>query len=155
MMDVLIGVISDTHGLLRPELLDRLRGVNLIIHAGDVGDATILDRLRELAPVHAVRGNVDRGLWADGLPETDAVAVGEAIIYVLHDIGQLDLDPKQAGFQAVVYGHSHVPSMEWRGDVLYLNPGSVGPRRFSLPVSLAFLRVSGSGLEPELIELSV
>lgn len=134
-----IGVVSDTHGLLRPEVLDRLRGVSRIVHAGDVGDPGILDRLAAVAPVRAVRGNVDRGGWAETLPWTEVVDVDGVMLYVLHDLAELDLEPAASGFAAVVHGHSHRPSIETRRGVLYLNPGSAGPRRFRLPVSLAIL----------------
>ena len=150
-----IGVISDTHGLLRPQAVEALRGSALIIHAGDVGRPEILDELGRIAPVVAVRGNVDTGAWAAALPATDVVEVGELHLYVLHDISTLDLDPKAAGFAAVIFGHSHRPSAEHRNGVLYLNPGSAGPRRFALPVALAKLRVNGRQLSHELVELSV
>jgi uncharacterized protein len=152
---LLVGVISDTHGLLRPQAAEVLRGSDLIVHAGDVGDPTILDRLRAIAPTFAVRGNVDAGLWAKSLPAQDIVEAGALLIYVLHDIGELDLDPPTAGFAAVVFGHSHRPSIETRDGVLYLNPGSAGPRRFKLPVTLARLSVSGRQLKPEIVALTV
>ena len=152
--DLLIGVISDTHGLLRPQALDALRGCDLIIHAGDVGSPEILEPLRALAPTHAVRGNVDKGPWADRLPMTEIVDVGGLRIYVLHIIADLDLDPPTAGFAAVIYGHSHQPSIETRDGVLYLNPGSAGPRRFSLPISLARITIAGTTLTPQLITLA-
>ena len=151
---LLVGVISDTHGLLRPQALAALAGSDLIIHAGDVGKPEVLDALRALAPVRAVRGNVDRGSWAARLPMTDVVEVGAHLLYVLHIIDDLDLDPPTAGFAAVIYGHSHKPSIEAREGVLWLNPGSAGPRRFDLPVSLARLRVTASELLPELITLT-
>jgi uncharacterized protein len=151
----LLGVISDTHGLLRPQALAALRGCDLIIHAGDVGKPEVLDRLREIAPTFAVRGNVDAGPWADRLPNTDVVEVGEALFYVVHNIADLDLDPPTAGFAAVVFGHSHQPSIETRDAVLYLNPGAAGPRRFKLPVSLARVRVAGREVQPEIVELEV
>ena len=152
--DLLIGVISDTHGLLRPQALDALRGCDLIIHAGDVGSPDILAPLRALAPTHAVRGNVDKGPWADRLPMTEIVDVGGLSIYVLHIIADLDLDPPTAGFAAVIYGHSHQPSIETRDGVLYLNPGSAGPRRFNLPISLARITIAGTTLTPQLITLA-
>src|SRR6185369_9498086 len=135
----IIGVISDTHGLLRPEAQEALRGSDRIIHAGDVGDRSILRRLEQLAPVTAVRGNVDDLLWAKQLPETSVVDVEGLSIYVLHALDRLDLKPEAAGFAAVIYGHSHVPKQEMKNGVLYFNPGSAGPRRFSLPVSLGRL----------------
>jgi putative phosphoesterase len=133
-----VGLISDTHGLIRPEALDALRGSDLIIHAGDVGRPEILDALRAIAPVVAVRGNVDTAPWAAELPET-AVASG---IFVIHDVHQLAIDPRAAGFRAVVSGHSHKPGVVERDGVLYLNPGSAGPRRFRLPITLARLDVT-------------
>jgi len=153
--DVLLGVISDTHGLLRPQAVAALRGCDLIIHAGDVGKPEVLDRLREIAPTFAVRGNVDGGPWAERLPDTDIVEVGEALFYVVHNIADLDLDPPTAGFAAVVFGHSHQPAIETRDGVLYLNPGAAGPRRFKLPVSLALVRVAGRDVRPEIVELEV
>ncbi len=151
--DLLVGVISDTHGLLRPQALDALRGCDLIIHAGDVGAPDVLEPLRALAPLHVVRGNVDRGSWAARLPTTARVDAGGHPFHVLHDIAELDLDPAAAGLAAVVYGHSHKPSIETRGGVLWLNPGSAGPRRFSLPITLARVRVAGPELRPEIVTL--
>jgi putative phosphoesterase len=135
----LIGLISDTHGLLRDEALRALHGVEIIIHAGDVGKPEILDALRELAPVVAVRGNVDTGKWCEKLPATTVAEVGPTTIYVLHDLHHLDLDPVAAGFQIVVSGHSHKPSRSEKAGVLYVNPGSAGPRRFDLPITVAHL----------------
>lgn len=148
-----IGVISDTHGLLRPAAVEALAGSALIIHAGDVGKPEILVALRQVAPVVAVRGNVDRGVWAWELPETEVVELDQVQLYVLHDLTMLDLDPVAAGFQAIISGHSHQPSVEHREGVLYLNPGSAGPRRFTLPISVAILQVEGSALEVRLVEL--
>jgi len=136
-----IGVISDTHGLLRPEAVAALQGSDYIIHAGDVGDAAILASLGEIAPVTAVRGNVDRGAWASKIPETDVLEVGGVSIYVLHNLETLDLKPQAAGFSAVIYGHSHVPKQEVKNNVLYFNPGAAGPRRFKLPVAIGKLLV--------------
>jgi putative phosphoesterase len=150
-----IGVISDTHGLLRPEALQALAGSSLIIHAGDVGDPGILDALRKIAPVVAVRGNIDKGEWAGALPESVWVEHSGVSIYVLHDVNQLDLDPAAAGLHAVISGHSHKPSTRNEDGVLYLNPGSAGPRRFTLPVTVARLHVSGKRVEAERIDLSV
>lgn len=141
-----IGVISDTHGLLRPWAIEALAGVDLILHAGDVGPSDVLDRLRLVAPTIAVRGNVDTSPWGRTLPETEVVEVAGRTIYMLHDRGTLDLDPRAAGFAAVVFGHSHRPEATERHGVLYLNPGSAGPRRFSLPISLARLVVTGTSL---------
>ena len=148
-----VGVISDTHGLLRPNALQALEGSDLIIHAGDVGNPEILDSLRSLAPLIAVRGNVDHGEWAHLLPQTQIAEVGEVLIYVLHDRHELDLDPAAAGFNAVISGHSHMPSIEQRNSVLYLNPGSAGPRRFSKPVSLAQITVQNGSVSARIIPL--
>jgi putative phosphoesterase len=153
--NILVGVISDTHGLLRAEALQALRGSDLILHAGDVGQPEIISKLREIAPVFPVRGNVDTGSWAAKIPLTETVAVGDVVFYLLHDRADLDLDPGAAGFSAVVYGHSHQPLIANRGDVLFLNPGSAGPRRFKLPVTVARVRVSGRELAPEIITLDV
>jgi hypothetical protein len=146
-----VGVISDTHGLLRPEALRALAGADLILHAGDVGSPEVLAGLRALAPVVAVRGNNDRGPWAEALSETEVVTAGGRSLYVLHDLGTLDLDPRAAGFDAVIAGHSHQPRIERRDGVLYLNPGSAGPRRFRLPIALAWLDVAR--LEAEIVRL--
>ena len=149
-----IGVISDTHGLLRSEALAALSGVELIIHAGDVGNPEILDKLRSVAPLVAVRGNVDYGEWARALPLTEVVTVGDVQLYVLHDRNTLDLDPAAAGFKAVIFGHSHEPMAErGHGGVLYLNPGSAGPRRFKLPIMLALLDVRGDELDVQFVDL--
>jgi putative phosphoesterase len=150
-----LGVISDTHGLLRPEAVKALEGVQMIIHAGDVGTPEVLGALQVIAPVVAVRGNNDKGAWAHALPETEVVEVGDVAFYVLHDVKTLDLDPVAAGFQAVISGHSHRPAMAKRQGVLYLNPGSAGPRRFKLPVSVARLIIRGSSFDAQLIELAV
>jgi putative phosphoesterase len=153
--EILVGVISDTHGLLRPEAVAALRGSDLIIHAGDVGAPDVIDELRNLAPTFVVRGNVDKASWAAALPTTAHVEVGGLLFHVLHDISELDLDPAAVGYAAVVYGHSHQPSIEMREGVLFLNPGSAGPRRFRLPVSIARVRVSGHALRPEIVELQI
>jgi len=152
---MLIGVISDTHGLLRPEAVRALEGSERIVHAGDVGDPAILEALERIAPVWAVRGNVDGGALAQDLPATEVVPAGETDLYLLHDLATLDLDPAAAGFGAVIYGHSHKPSVETRDGVLFLNPDAAGPRRFKLPVTVARLTVSGSRLEAKIIELDV
>ncbi len=149
-----IGVISDTHGLLREEALAALRGSELILHAGDVGDQQILTRLGELAPVFAVRGNIDTAPWCNGLPETQIIETEAAAIYMLHDGKQLDLDPASAGFHIVVSGHSHKPERIERNGVLYLNPGSAGLRRFHLPISLARLNLGSRPWQIELLELT-
>jgi putative phosphoesterase len=150
-----IGVISDTHGLLRAEAVQALAGADLIVHAGDVGAPEVLDGLRAVAPVVAVRGNNDRGAWAAALAETEVVERGGRSLYVLHDVKQLDLDPRAAGFDAVIAGHSHQPRIERRDGVLYLNPGSAGPRRFRLPVALAWLDLDPEGLAAEIVRLDV
>ena len=147
---MLVGVISDTHGLLRPEAVAALRNVEHILHAGDVGEAEILDRLGYIAPVTAIRGNVDRSGRCGRLPETELVELGGQSIYMLHDRMALDLDPVAAGIKAVIFGHSHKPAIERVKGVLYFNPGSAGPRRFSLPVSVGFLEISEAGIEPRL-----
>jgi hypothetical protein len=148
-----IGLISDTHGVLRPKAVQALQGSELIIHAGDVGLPDILDELRAVAPVIAVRGNVDKGDWASQLPMTAVVEVDGAKIYVIHDVHELDLDPAAAGFHIVVSGHSHKASREERGGVLYLNPGGVGPRRFKLPITVARLDLGQSPWKVEFIEI--
>ena len=148
-----IGVISDTHSLLRPEAIAALRGSDRVLHAGDVGDPGILDRLRELAPVTAVRGNVDRGPWAAALPETELVEIEGLSIYLIHDLGQLDLKPEAAGIRVVIYGHSHQPKIEEKNGVLFFNPGSAGPRRFHLPVSLGKLEIEKRTVRNEIVNL--
>jgi uncharacterized protein len=150
-----IGLISDTHGLLRPQALDALRGSELIVHAGDVGNQEILTTLGELAPVIAVRGNVDTSRWARALPETAVANAGGVRLYVLHDLHALDLSPAAAGFQVVVSGHSHRPGKFERDGVLYINPGSAGPRRFQLPVSVARLNLARTPFEAQFVELKV
>jgi putative phosphoesterase len=148
-----VGLIADTHGLLRPAAIEALRGSDFIIHAGDIGDPAILDRLSEIAPVTAVRGNNDKGQWAARLPQSDLLRVGAASIYVIHDLAELDLDPAAAGHGVVVSGHSHRPMQESRDGVLFVNPGSAGPRRFTLPISLGYLLVSGDRAIAGLVEL--
>jgi putative phosphoesterase len=148
-----VGVISDTHGLLRPSALAALHGCDPIIHAGDVGDPGILAALEEIAPLFIVRGNVDRADWARRLPPNACVEIDGLMIYVLHDIAELDFDPAAAGFRAVIYGHSHRPSAERISGVLYLNPGSAGPRRFDLPVTLAHLTLTQGNLTPAIIDI--
>jgi putative phosphoesterase len=151
----LVGLISDTHGLIRPEALDALRESDLIIHCGDVGDPAVLDALRTLAPVRAICGNNDRGAWTSKLPACDVVEVGTHAIYVLHDLSELHLDPAAAGFTAVVSGHSHKPVIEQRGKVLFVNPGSAGPRRFTLPVAVATLALRPGRCEAKIIRLAL
>jgi uncharacterized protein len=148
-----IGVISDTHGLLRPHAVDALQGTEHIIHAGDVGDPAILEQLARIAPVTTVRGNVDRGAWAQKLPATHVLETAGVSIYVLHNLADLDLKPEAAGFAAVIYGHSHVPKQETKRGVLYFNPGSAGPKRFRLPVSVGRLIVVGGKVKAEIMEL--
>ena len=149
-----IGLISDTHGLLRAEAVEFLRGSDHIVHAGDICGADVLDALAALAPVTAVRGNNDRGAWADGLAETATIRIGAIAIFAIHDIAQLTIDPLEAGTQVVVSGHSHKPSIGRRNGVLYVNPGSAGPRRFKLPVSVAELIVEGESVQARLAELT-
>ena len=149
-----IGVISDTHGLVRPQAVEALRGVDMILHAGDIGNSAVLDRLREIAPVVAVRGNNDKGEWADSLPDWEVVEIGAVSIYMLHDLKEIDISPT-GKFEVVISGHSHKPAVEERRGVLYVNPGSAGPRRFTLPISVAHLRIEGSKVTAKLIELSV
>jgi len=150
---VTLGVISDTHGLLRPQAMEALHGSNWILHAGDVGAPEILETLAKIAPVTAIRGNVDTGRWADALPATELVEIGGVSIYMLHDLGQLDLKPEAAGVRVVVYGHSHQPKIEEKNGVLYFNPGSAGPRRFNLPVSMGKLTIDAGKIRAELVEL--
>ena len=150
-----IGLISDTHGLLRKEALEALRGSELILHAGDVGKPEILEELKKIAPVVAVRGNVDTEPWAKALSETAVAEVAAALIYVLHDVNALDLNPAASGFHIVVSGHSHKPGKTERDGVLYINPGSAGPRRFQLPVTVARLNLSRIPYEVEFVNLEV
>lgn len=150
---MVIGVISDTHGLLRPEAVAALRGAEHIIHAGDIGDPAILDALREIAPVTAVRGNVDQEAWAKDLPQTELVELEGVSIYVLHILEKLDLKPEAAGIEAVICGHSHVPKQEMKGGVLYFNPGSAGPKRFKLPVTVGRLTVEKGKISSEIFEI--
>jgi putative phosphoesterase len=150
-----IGLISDTHGLLRKEAVEALRGSELILHAGDVGKPEILEELRKIAVVVAVRGNVDTEAWARALPETAVAEAGAALIYILHDVKALDLNPAAAGFRMVVSGHSHKPGKSERDGVLYINPGSAGPRRFQLPVTVARLNLGEKPWKVEFVELDV
>lgn len=149
-----VGVISDTHGLLRPEAERQLAGVAHIVHAGDIGRPDIIDSLRRIAPVTAIRGNVDTGSWARAYPHTVTVTLGGCTIHVLHDIHELDFDPASRGIDIVVSGHSHRPLIERRGGVLYLNPGSAGPRRFNLPITLAILELAAPRVEARLQDLA-
>lgn len=148
-----IGVIADTHSLMRTEALQALEGSNQIIHAGDVGRQEVLQALQSIAPVAAVRGNIDREVWALALPRTRVVEAAGFLLYVLHDVQDLDLDPAAAGFHAVISGHSHLPSIEHRRGVLYLNPGSAGPQRFRMPITLARIHIRQGKLEAELVDL--
>ena len=152
---VRIGVISDTHGLVRPEAIAALQGSDFIIHAGDIGKSEVLDELARIAPVTAVRGNVDRDAWAAKLPECSALEVGEVSVYVLHNLAELDLKPETCGFKVVVHGHSHVPAQVIKEGVLYFNPGSAGPRRFKLPVSVGRITIHGLELSTENVVLQL
>jgi uncharacterized protein len=148
-----VGVISDTHGLVREEALRALRGSDVILHAGDIGSPEVLNALQRIAPTHAVRGNNDRDEWGRSLPLTEVIELGTHLVYLLHDIADLDVDPAAVGLAAVIYGHSHKPCIEEREGVLYLNPGSAGPRRFTLPIAVARMHVSAEGLSAELVQL--
>jgi uncharacterized protein len=148
-----VGLISDTHGLLRPQAAALLRGSDHIIHAGDVGNKSILQQLAALASVTVVRGNIDTGEWADDLPKSALVQIGGVLMYVLHDLALLDIVPKAAGVRVVVSGHSHKPGIEVRQGVLYVNPGSAGPRRFKLPIAVAELVIVGEAITPGIVEL--
>ena len=147
-----IGLISDTHGLLRPEAAAFLRGSDLIVHAGDICDPSMLEALRAIAPTTVVRGNNDRGAWADSIRASELIQFGGIVLYAIHDIAEIDVDPEAAGVRVVVFGHSHQPSAEERGGVLYVNPGSAGPRRFRLPISIAELNVDGLGVTARFVE---
>ncbi|MFP7721892.1 metallophosphoesterase family protein [Lysobacter sp. A3-1-A15] len=149
-----IGVISDTHGLLRPEALSFLHGCDHIVHAGDIGRVEVVHALAGLAPLTAIRGNIDTGDWADAYPATATVALGGHRVHVLHDLKQLALDPAAAGLHAVIAGHSHAPRIDHVDGVLHLNPGSAGPRRFKLPVTVAEIRINGEGLHPRIVQLA-
>ncbi len=151
----LIGVISDTHGLVRTQAIEALAGVDLVLHAGDIGNQEVLDTLNQIAPVIAVRGNNDKGEWAQSLPDWEVVEIGSVSIYMLHDLKQIDISPTADTFQVVVSGHSHMPVVEERRGVIYLNPGSAGPRRFTLPVSVAHLHIVDDKVHANIIELSV
>ena len=153
--EIIVGIISDTHGLLRREAVAALRSSDMIIHAGDVGNPDVIKELAAIAPTHVVRGNIDTGSWAARLPMTELVDVAGRRFHVVHQISQLKLDPADAGFAAVVFGHSHKPLIETREGTMYLNPGSAGPRRFSLPVSVARVRVNGGEMRPEIVKLEV
>jgi len=152
---MILGVISDTHGLLRPEAVAALEGVDQILHAGDVGSPDILEALAKIAPVTAVRGNVDLDSWANRLPDTEIIEAGGTTVYMLHDLGRLDLEPEAAGMRVVVYGHSHQPKLEEKHGVLYFNPGSAGPRRFHLPISIGKLLIEDEEIRGELVDLKL
>jgi putative phosphoesterase len=149
----IIGVISDTHGLLRPEAIKYLKDVDLIIHAGDVGSEKVLNDLKQIAPVYAVRGNCDQEEWAKKLRRTEIVEVASNLIYLIHDIQQINIDPKTAGLSIVIYGHSHRPAIDKKEGIYYLNPGSIGPKRFNLPISLAKIIIEDKKINIEIIEL--
>ncbi len=151
--DYKIGVISDTHGLIRKSVVKSFKDVDLIVHAGDIDKPGVLETLQTIATVHPVRGNIDGGKWVKNLPYTEVVQVGQIYLYVIHDLDTLDLDPEAAGFNAVISGHSHIPKIEERNGVFYINPGSAGPRRFKYPVSIAFLYIKGAVIETEIVEL--
>jgi putative phosphoesterase len=150
-----VGLISDTHGLLRPEALAFLKGSDFIVHGGDIGNAKVLEELRALAPLTVVRGNNDSGAWAEGIAETEVLRIGEISIYVLHNLAELDVDPAAAGYQVVVSGHSHRPLIEERDGILYVNPGSSGPRRFNLPIAVGELEVAAGALKARIVDLQV
>jgi hypothetical protein len=149
-----IGIISDTHGLLRPDAVRHLSGVDHIIHGGDIGRPALIEELRRVAPITAIRGNVDKGDWAEAYPETEVVRLAERLIFVIHDLKALQIDPVVESIQVVVSGHSHVPKVDTVGGVLYLNPGSAGQRRFKLPITIATLDISPGGLQPIIHELA-
>jgi putative phosphoesterase len=152
---MIIGLISDTHSLLRPQALEALRGSEHIIHAGDIGAPEIISELKTIAPVTAIRGNVDVQTWARAFPETQVVELAGKSIYVIHDVNALDLNPKAAGFDVVISGHSHQPRQEIKDGVLYMNPGSAGPRRFKLPISVARIEISGALISATIVELKI
>ncbi|HWG49982.1 MAG TPA: metallophosphoesterase family protein [Candidatus Acidoferrales bacterium] len=152
---MIIGVISDTHGLLRPQALEALRGSEHIIHAGDIGAPEIISELKQIAPVTAIRGNVDVQTWARDFPEMQVIELAGKSFYVIHDLNALDLNPKAAGFDVVISGHSHQPRQEIKDGVLYLNPGSAGPRRFKLPISVARIEISGALISATIVQLKI
>lgn len=154
-MTKIVGLISDTHGLMRPEALDALRGSDIIIHAGDIGRPDVLGQLMAIAPVFPVRGNVDSGTWVRSIPETDTFVFAGYIFHVLHILADIEIDPQAAGVGVVISGHTHKSLIENRDGVLFVNPGSAGPRRFSLPVTVGRIRVTEAGLHPEIVTLTV
>jgi putative phosphoesterase len=149
-----IGIISDTHSLLRPEAIKRLAGVDHIIHAGDIGAPEVIKGLQRIAPITAVRGNIDAGEWAKNYPDTELVVLGGRTLYVLHNLNEIKLDPAASGFDVVISGHSHRPKIETKNGVLYVNPGSAGPRRFKLPIAVATLEFSDRALLPQILEIA-
>ena len=150
-----IGIISDTHGLLRPEAIKQLAGADHIIHAGDIGAPEVIEGLRRIAPTTAVRGNIDAGEWAKDYPDTELVVLGGRALYVLHNIKEIKLDPAASGFEVVISGHSHRPKIATKNGVLYVNPGSAGPRRFKLPIAVATLALSDRAILPRILEIAV
>jgi putative phosphoesterase len=148
-----IGIISDTHGLLRPEAIKRLAGADYIIHAGDIGAPEVIEGLRRIAPTTAIRGNIDAGEWAKDYPDTELVIIGGRALYALHNLNEIKLDPAASGFDVVISGHSHRPKIETKNGVLYVNPGSAGPRRFKLPIAVATLEFSDLALLPQILEI--
>ncbi len=151
----IIGILSDTHGVLRPEVVSAISDSDIIFHAGDIGDAEVLYSLSEIAPVHAVRGNTDRGKWTEKLPLTKAVEFYGHFFYLLHELDSLDIDPGAASFEMVIFGHTHRADLKKQGSVFYLNPGSAGPRRSSLPVTIAKVVINSNDLIPEIIRLDI
>lgn len=154
-MGQLVGVISDTHGLLRPEAVEALKGASLILHAGDIGKPEVLQGLQAIAPTIAVRGNIDKDAWAEEIPERQTVKVGSVQIHLLHIVKELTLDPKQTDVRVVISGHSHKPLIEEQAGILFLNPGSAGPRRFKLPISVAHLHLQGTAVSAKIVELQI
>jgi len=148
-----VGLISDTHGLVREEAVEVLKGCQHILHAGDIDEPDVLVKLRKLAPVTVVRGNNDRGAWAQAIPVYDVVEFGLVSVYLRHDESELDVDPRAAGFRVMLFGHSHKPRVETRDGVLFVNPGSAGPRRFKLPIAVGELLIAGDRVEARIIEL--
>ena len=153
MKELLIGVISDTHGLLRPEVISAFQGCQLILHAGDMGSPDVIEGLADIAPVVAVRGNMDKGEWAGKYPLSETVPVGSKYIHIRHDLNKLDLEPRAARFHAVISGHTHQPLVEKREGVFYINPGSAGPKRFDLPVCLALMEIKNNIIDTWIVEL--
>ncbi len=151
--DYKIGIISDTHGLVRPRVIKLFKNVDFIVHAGDIGRPDVLKDLQTIAKVYSVRGNIDAGKWANRLPETEVIQVGQIYLCILHDLNELDIDPVTAEFSVVISGHSHIPKIEERNGVLFINPGSAGPRRLNYPISIAFLYINGLSIDTEVVKL--